>query len=277
MVLRLDPDLPLLWRSPEAVQLGAREPVAVVEHLTPAQEQLLAVLVAGVARSAYDVLAGTTGAGEAEAAALLEALTPALVEPREPPTGIAVLGASPLAAELAAILDAAGALADGTRPSLVALVADWVVSPPDHGTWLRRDVPHLPIVSLDRGIEIGPFVEPGDGPCLTCVDLARTDADPAWPVVAMQLLGRAAPALPRLVRTEAAAFAARRLLERAAHGPGEAISWRIDAATGTVRESGWRRHPECRCAVPPGSGSARARGRGRPVWPRRATTVVSPG
>lgn len=277
MVLRLDPALPLVWRSPDSVQLGAREPVAIVEHLTTANERMLAALVAGVARPAYDAIAREAGATPDDAAAFLEQLSPALLEPEPAPAGIAVVGPSALAADIAAILDAAGALADARRPSLVAIVADWVVSPPDHGTWLRRDIPHVPIVSLDRAIEIGPFVEPGVGPCLTCVHLARVDADPAWPAVATQLVGREPPALPRLARTEAAGFAARRLLERAAHGAGIPVSWRIDAATGSVRTSGWRRHPECRCAFPRGTGWGRARGRGRPVWPRRATTVVSPG
>src|SRR5690606_39978915 len=95
MVLLLDPALPLLWRSPDSVQLGAREPVAIVEHLTPAQERLLAALVAGVARPAYDTLAREAGAG-ADAAALLDAVTPALLRPEPPPAAIAVPGPAPL-------------------------------------------------------------------------------------------------------------------------------------------------------------------------------------
>jgi hypothetical protein len=36
---------------------------------------------------------------------------------------------------------------------------------------------------------IGPFVLPGRTPCLRCVELTRGDRDPAWPVLAAQLIG----------------------------------------------------------------------------------------
>ena len=105
-----------------------------------------------------------------------------------------VTGAGALALRLAAMIGESGRLADSVdAPGLVLLVADWIVSPADHARWLNRDIPHLPIVLGDRGVTVGPFVEPGSGPCLHCVHLSRTDDDPAWPVLATQLWGRATP------------------------------------------------------------------------------------
>ncbi|HEX8093629.1 hypothetical protein [Jatrophihabitans sp.] len=56
---------------------------------------------------------------------------------------------------------------------------------------LHQDrVPHLRAsVDGQRGI-IGPLVLPGRSSCLQCADLHRTDRDPAWPALAVQLAAR---------------------------------------------------------------------------------------
>ena len=73
------------------------------------------------------------------------------------------------------------------------LVGHYVLEPARHRRWLRRDIPHLPVVFSDGEIRVGPLVEPGHGPCLYCLELARVDEDPAWPAIACQLVGRDAP------------------------------------------------------------------------------------
>jgi bacteriocin biosynthesis cyclodehydratase domain-containing protein len=62
------------------------------------------------------------------------------------------------------------------------------VVPPE---WLGqvRHRPHLPVVVRETTAVIGPFVLPGRTPCLRCVELTRGDRDPAWPVLAAQLIG----------------------------------------------------------------------------------------
>jgi bacteriocin biosynthesis cyclodehydratase domain-containing protein len=57
--------------------------------------------------------------------------------------------------------------------------------------WLGqvRHRPHLPVVIRETTALIGPFVLPGQTPCLRCVELTRGDRDPAWPMLAAQLLG----------------------------------------------------------------------------------------
>jgi hypothetical protein len=48
-------------------------------------------------------------------------------------------------------------------------------------------VPHLPVRMRDGAGLVGPLVIPGVSSCLCCVDLHRTDRDPAWPALAAQL------------------------------------------------------------------------------------------
>ena len=270
MVLRLDPDLPLLWRTPSSVQVGS-EPVVVLEDVTEGEDRLLATLAAGVSPTGYAMLARSLGIAPAAADALLEAVAPVLAREATPSAlRAAVLGDSPLARSVAGLLAARAALGTPADATLVVLVADWVLAPADHLTWLNRDVPHLPVVVSDR-----PLVEPGDGPCLHCVHLARADADSAWPAVATQLLGRPARDVDDLERTEAAAFVARRALDRLGGTRQRARSWRLDASGGVSART-WERHPDCRCAVPAGTDWAAAPDPGVRAAPRKASAVGAP-
>lgn len=276
MVLRLVPDLPLLWRTPTSVQVGS-EPVVVLEDVSEGEDRLLATLGAGISETGYAMLARTLGVSPAASDALLEALGPVLVtDPPESLPRVAVLGDSVLARSVAGLLSSAGVLGAADDSALVVLVADWVLAPADHLAWLNRDVPHLPVVVSERSIAVGPLVEPGDGPCLYCVHLARIEADPSWPAVATQLLGRAAREIPELERVEAAAFVTRRVLERLADGPGAARSWRLDAGGGVSART-WRRHPDCRCAVPAGTDWAAAPTTADRGAPTTATAVGARG
>ena len=251
MVLRLSPDLPILWRTPSSVQFGS-EPVVVLHEVSEGEDRLIASLAAGISETGYAMVARSVGVDPESAARLLTAVTPALdVAPASVPSSVAVLGDSGLARTIAGLLDGVGLLGSPDDAALVLLVADWVVSPTDHFAWLNRDVVHLPVVTSERSVTVGPFVEPGLGPCLYCVQLARTDLDPAWPAIATQLWGRAPRELDRLVKAEVATFVVRRLEERLRDGPAPARSWRI-GDDGGVSATGWGRHPDCRCAVPAG-------------------------
>lgn len=253
MVLRLDPSLPLLWRTPTSVQFGTDEPVVVLEDVTEGEDRLLATLGAGISATGYGMLARTLGVSAEAAGALLEAVAPLLATEETVALGrVAVMGDSVLARSVAGLLSSRGVVGSPEEAALVVLVADWVVTPADHGRWLNRDVPHLPVVVGERTVTVGPLVEPGFGPCLYCVHLARSDADAAWPAVATQLLGRAPREMGSLEVAEAATLTVRRVLDRLATGPGAARSWRLDASGG-VGVRTWDRHPECRCAAPAGT------------------------
>ena len=262
MVLRLVSDLPLVWRTPSSLQFGSDEPVVVLENVTDGEDRLLTTLSAGISPTGYAMLARSLGVPDDDADALLAHLAPVLVgDAADALPRAAVLGDSPLARSVGALLRSADVLASPEESAIVVLVADWVLAPADHLAWLNRDVPHLPVVVGERTVTVGPLVEPGDGPCLYCVQLARLDADPAWNAVATQLLGRRGRVVGDLERTEAAAFVARRVLGRLSGQRYRGRAWRLDAAGGVTSRS-WGRHPDCRCGAPAGTDWAAAPERG---------------
>jgi bacteriocin biosynthesis cyclodehydratase domain-containing protein len=78
--------------------------------------------------------------------------------------------------------------ASAARPDLVVLTARHL--PELQAELMRDQIPHL-VVSASEAIGIvGPLVMPGRTACLRCLDLLRTDHDPAWPLILAQLAGR---------------------------------------------------------------------------------------
>ena len=276
MVLRLASDLPILWRTPSSVQVGS-EAVAVLEDVSDGDARLIAALASGISESGFAMMARTAGVSDERAHDILSRLSPAFDAPVEPRGArAAVLGDSSLARAVARLLSASDALCSPEDATLVVLVGDWVLAPADHTTWLNRDVPHVPVLTSERSVTVGPFVEPGDGPCLYCVHLARADADDAWAALATQLLGREGRELDVLERSEAAAFIARKVLGRLAGAREHGRSWRLDA-TGAVSVREWARHRDCRCAAPAGTGWPDAPRRESLDAPTTATAVGAPG
>jgi len=282
MVLKVRAGVPLVWRSPSSLQFGVDAPLAVLEELDTGTERIVAALVSGISRSGFDMMARSLGLDVDTAEELLTRLEPVLDGSLGAAGGavgsVVVTGSGPLAEELRRLLATEGVLAGSSdrAPSLAVIVAGWLIGAEDHGTWLRRDIPHLPMVAGDAGITIGPFVEPGSGPCLYCVQLTMTDEDAAWPAIATQLWSRPAPPLAELAVTEAAADAARRVLRRLDRGPAAtAESWRLASATGELSSRVWARHAECRCAAPAESDWARAADRAiRPATRRAEAAAV---
>jgi hypothetical protein len=277
MVLRLDPGWPMLWRSPSSVQFGSDEPLVVLKEVSEGEDRLIAALAAGVSETGFAMLAESLEVSPDRSEALLGALASVLArESLAPPRVAAVLGDSALARGIAGLLSASGGLGAAEDASVVVLVADWVVTPADHLRWLNRDVPHLPVVVAERAVTVGPLVEPGVGPCLHCVHLARLDEDAAWVAIATQLLGREPRELGSLEVAEAAAFATRRVLARltgGGAGAGEVgMSWRLGEG-GAVSARKWERHPDCRCATPEGTDWAAAPDRADRGVPTRGPAV----
>jgi bacteriocin biosynthesis cyclodehydratase domain-containing protein len=112
---------------------------------------------------------------------------------------------------------------------------------------------HL-VASASEAIGIvGPLVIPGRTACLRCLDLFRTDHDPAWPLILAQLAGRP----PSPVACDAPLAAA-----VAAQAASQALAF-IDSASGAGavanatlelvlpgwqwRRRTWRPHPGCSC------------------------------
>ena len=145
-------------------------------------------------------------------------------------------------------------------PALAIVAATWAIPPARHLPWLRRDVPHLAVVFDDTGARVGPLVEPGDGPCLRCLDLGRRDADPAWPVIAAQLAGRPAATATTRACLEAATLAIALVDDRLAHGSramaDASLTLSRERPAGSPRRLRHAPHPECGCRSPGGTATA---------------------
>lgn len=259
MILRLEPDVPVVWRTPQTLQLGVDRVLAVLEDVDHVDETLITVLRHGVARPGLDLIARRLGAGSDRVDTLLNAVGPALARPAPParaPSTIAIEGSGPVADAIRRVLVADHRNLVGSHPDSGAdqavLVGSWALLPTAAGAWLRRDIPHLPVVTGDHEVRVGPLVIPGASSCERCLALWRAEGDPAWPAMAAQLCGRPAPSLSADVLALVAALAVRALLHLPAPGAlGLAIV--VDTGTGAISERPTRQHPECGCRALPGS------------------------
>ncbi len=143
-----------------------------------------------------------------------------------------------------------------TEPAVPALV---VLAPPagtvgafgDGSKLLSDGVPHLLAKIVEVTGIVGPLVVPGRSACLRCLDLYRTDRDPAWPrIVAQAAQQRTAVAACDL--TLAAQVAARTAQQALAHVDGftpAAVDGTIEITLpyGLPRRRSWNPHPACGC------------------------------
>jgi len=287
MVLRLDPRYPLVWRSPSDLQFGVDRAQVLLTDVSFAEERVIAALLRGISRSGVEMVA--TDADLPDLDALLATLEPALLAPAGPRAmRVAVEGSGPAADLARARFEEAG-IRSSDGPDLAVLIAHHVLSPDQHGHWLRRDVPHLPVLFGDQQVHIGPLIEPGHGPCLHCLERHRTDADPARPAIASQLWGRRSSTETPLVAGEVAAIVVRTVLARLEGRPAPdrvtaTAELTLDAATGERRLRDWYNHPGCGCsglaeaatAVRPESDSASVPLRAPiPIGPRRGAAAAA--
>ena len=141
--------------------------------------------------------------------------------------------------------------ASAARPDLVVLTARHL--PELQAELMRDQVPHL-VVSASEAIgTVGPLVMPGRTACLRCLDLFRTDHDPAWPLILAQLAGR--PPEPLSCDAPLAAAVAAQATSQALAFIDRAPS-AVAVTNGTLelvlpawqwRRRTWPPHPECSC------------------------------
>jgi hypothetical protein len=261
MILRIDVSRPVVWRSPTTVQLGLGADAVVLGEVSSLEERLLGALVVGTTPQALAVLAKVNGGSERDAVRLARRVAPALSAESvsRPPIRLAVDGHGPTAARIVELAAAEGiaVVDDVDRATVAVVVGQYSIAPARYSPWLNRDIAHLAVVHSDRVTTVGPFVEPGTGPCLYCIDRARTDADPAWPAIASQLHGRISPIEKGAVVSEVAALAVRLVAERAAGHPNLLIDRSFDVSVSPIRDGrAYRVHPDCGCRSPQGNATA---------------------
>lgn len=119
-------------------------------------------------------------------------------------------------------------------------------------------VPHLPASVDGQHATVGPLVLPGVSSCLRCADLHRTDRDPAWPVLAVQLAARPrrrigsdvalCVATVGVAVTQALAYLDRSSLDRKRPATLEGtLEWRLP--DWRLRRRSWPAHHGCDCGA----------------------------
>ena len=74
------------------------------------------------------------------------------------------------------------------RCQLLVPMGSQVLPPRLNSYFLQQNFNFLPVLARDGGWLIGPLTVPGLSQCSTCLDLYLSEADPAWPTLATQLL-----------------------------------------------------------------------------------------
>jgi bacteriocin biosynthesis cyclodehydratase domain-containing protein len=284
MVLRLDPAVPLVWRDPFSLQFGVDPARVVLRDMSSADERVIAALQAGVTPAGLQMVAKAAGVSARALEKLMESLTDLLVAPVEPSATrrVAVLGAGPTARLVAHALGelSIGVNSDETACDLGVAIGHYVLDPREYGMWLRRDLPHLPIIFGDGCVNVGPLVEPGITACLYCLEHHRRDADSSWSAIASQLWGKTSAAETPLTAREVAAIATRIILRRletgAALGIASATSIRLDVATGATTRREWMPHPECGCIELTSEALSRIGSAGGSDQPTRSAAAPEP-
>ena len=138
------------------------------------------------------------------------------------------------------------------KPSFGIIPVDGHIPPP----------PGMP-AEVDIGV-VGPLAEPGHTACLRCVDLTRTERDPAWPVILAQAAGSPGPpASPQacgtvLAAATAALAAAQALafIDRAGAAPAVTANGTLEVVLPDWqwRRRSWTPHPACTCGAWRGNG-----------------------
>ena len=141
----------------------------------------------------------------------------------------------------------------GPRPDLAVLTDGYPAELP--AQLMAARVPHLAASAREAIGVVGPLVLPGESACLSCVELARSDRDPAWPFILAQLAGQAAQpvACAATLVTAVAAQAVSQLLSCLDLAqPAQAV---INATLELVspgwqwRRRSWPKHDHCRCST----------------------------
>ncbi len=140
-------------------------------------------------------------------------------------------------------------------PALVVLVGVHALDTAVAHPWSAAGTPVLPVVLHGAEALVGPLVVPG-GPCLRCLDLTRTDLDPAWPTVLGQLtrpaVGEHAEATGEtsLVALAAAMTAMVSLCVIDGQTVPVGRSLEVSLPWPRVSQRQWPVHPRCSCVAP---------------------------
>ena len=251
ILTRLNPRAPLLWRDEHTLQLGDDDGPR-VETDAAWVEPLLSRLRSGFRRGSFDVIAHAAGAPREAARTLLARLDPLLLDDPPPsrPAWVEAIGFTDGRSEYRmreALADEGVPLVEhGRDPAVAVVLVRGAAAALQFARYLREDVPHLPVAFEPGRVTIGSLVLPGASACLACRDAHATDADPAWPLLHTQMIGRDPGPLRAAQVAEAGRLAALLLAD---DGATDERVVRVSADGSRV----WRSvsfHEGCRCRGP---------------------------
>lgn len=139
-----------------------------------------------------------------------------------------------------------------------AIIAHEAIEPRRYVQWLNRDVPHLALSFEVDHASVSPLIVPGRGPCLFCLEQARVNLDPSWPVIASQLITTKERLDDSASRLFCAGVAIQKILGHldfvGAFGQTEKelVGYRLNLASGTIAEFRWTEHEACSCKLTSG-------------------------
>ncbi len=255
---RLPGDIPVLWTSPDSIQLGVDPPRVTLEWVPEGAESLLYALQCGTSESGLRMLARSKGIGSDWVETLIEAVSDLGQKPTAPVTQPWTVWTDSEAGSALEILagysdfplQRATEVSDDTMADCtgILVVADYLIHPHWLGQLARHDCPHLPIVFSDQAVTVGPLIQPGVTPCLTCLESTRRDSTPHWLEVSSQLWGKQSPLHSPHTHGVAWAMVMALILEATPHAvttPFPRASYRPDSDQ--IVWSAAEFHPDCTC------------------------------
>jgi hypothetical protein len=139
-----------------------------------------------------------------------------------------------------------------------AIIGHQAIEPRRYVQWLNRDVPHLALSFDVDQASVSPLIVPGRGPCLFCLEEARINQDPSWPVIASQLVTSKERLDDSASRLFCAGLAIQKILAQLDDAGGfqqtakELVGYRLSLGSGAITEFSWPEHEACSCRLASG-------------------------
>lgn len=249
----------IVWRSPTSLQSGVDEPTCVIENISAPVERFISALRTGFSHSQLHQIAQDCELPLSEAQHLLEQLSPSLItETCAKKFIICIDGTGVLSDSVGSLLVQEGhTVIRGTAAMNIAcdialVFGDFVIEPHRTGGWLSREIVHVPIITGDVYIQLGPVLGgPAQQLCAHCLYLHKKDLDPSWPAIASQVWGKPASLATPLVRAHIAYVMARWIITPDSMDISPTSMLRVNAQSGMSDTQLLSFHPECSCQALP--------------------------
>jgi len=248
-LLTLDSRLPIVWQTPDTLQIGFDPPRVVLTDIDQRLLVLLGEIHKGISDTGIWMLATQARIPKALVHDFLDTLEPALATPPiTTPQPLVLDGVLDLTGPAREVLRGVGydVVAATTQQKTplgeVLMYSHYVPTPHHFHSWLRQDRPHTPVVFTDQAVLIGPRIVPGCSRCLRCHFLGDARHSPHRVALASQLSARVAPSSsPEVVRL--ATWHALGLLDN----PEPNVQLRLSTETRVVTRTVSEAAGECSC------------------------------